>query len=280
MNIKKIIPIIIAIFVAVVALSLLGSRQDEKTQVVVAVGNYPAGHTLKESDLNLADMPTSNLPIDVVQDLSLVIDETLRVARSSGDVITASHLGGESLELAADERAVSVEVADSAGLAGLLKAGDFVGVTAILSSTNGTYAKVAAEGLKVLHISPEFQALDPAEYQPAADEEGSFGGISTVPEREDAGVVTLAVPVHAVVIAYDFFAYGAEDEVRLINVIELLQALDRDQQVELSLYLMPDDALAFKTAGIFLPDLVVTPGPTPTETPTPYGWTGEATPTP
>jgi len=45
---------------------------------------------------------------------------------------------------------------------------------------------------------------------------------------------------------------------------------------------MPDNALAFKTAGIFLQNLIVTPGPTPTPTPTPFGWTGEpeATPVP
>jgi len=61
-----------------------------------------------------------------------------------------------------------------------------------------------------------------------------------------------------------------------------LQGLDQDNRIAFSLYLMPDNALAFKTAGIFLQNLIVTPGPTPTPTPTPFGWTGEpeATPVP
>jgi Flp pilus assembly protein CpaB len=281
MNIKKIIPIIAAIFVAFLAISLLGAREAEKTEVVILAQKLPPGHTINEADITLSEMPVANLPADVIASSDQALGGVLRVSRSKGDFLAASHLGGDVLELAADERAVTIEVTDSAGLAGQLKPGDFVGVTAILAENEFTYAKVAAEGLKVLSVSPEFQAVDPARYQEGYSEnEDGFGAVEAAPDRSPKGTVTLAVPVDAVVVAYDFFAYGAEDEYLLINVIELLHGLDKDNRISLSLYLMPDDARSFKTAGIFLQSLIVTPGPTPTPTPTPYGWTGEPEATP
>jgi len=51
MNIKKIIPIIAAIFVAFLAVSLLGAREAEKTEVVVLEQNLPPGHTIIEADI-------------------------------------------------------------------------------------------------------------------------------------------------------------------------------------------------------------------------------------
>ena len=281
MTIKKTIPIIAAIFVAFVAISLLGAREAEKSEVVALNRSLPPGHTIIEADITFSEMPVANLPADVIADPAQALGGVLRVSRSEGDFLAASHLGGDVLELAPDERAVTIEVGDSAGLAGQLKPGDFIGVTAILTENDFTYAKVAAEGLKVLSISPEFQAIDPAAYQGStAQDEDSFGKVDAAPERSAKGTITLAVPVDAVVVAYDFFAYGAEDEYLLVNVIELLQALDQDNRVSFSLYLMPDDARAFKTAGIFLQNLIVTPGPTPTPTATPFGWIPEPETTP
>lgn len=282
MTIKKIIPILAAVFVAFLALRLLGAREAEQTAVVVLNTSLPPGHSIVESDLTLAEMPVANLPADVLADPAQAIGGVLRVSRSEGDFLAASHLGGDVLELAADERAVTIEVSDSAGLGGQLKPGDFVGVTAILTEDEFTYAKVAAEGLKVLRISPDFQAIDPAAYQPQEPGADSFGSSTTPIERSTSGTITLAVPVEAVVVSFDFLAYNAEDEYVLFNVIELLQALDQDDRIAFSLYLMPDDAIPFRTAGIFVQDLIVTPGPTPTPTATPFGWMGEpeATPTP
>ena len=277
MSFKKIIPIIAAVFVAFMAISLMGAREAEKTDVVILNFDLPPGHTLVAEDLSVAEMPVANLPSDVLTDPALVVGSVLRVSRSAGDFLAESHLGGDALELAQDERAVTIQVNDSAGLAGQLKPGDFVGVTAVLAQSDFTYAKVAAEGLKVLSVSPDFQAIDPAacDQQYTSQGDGNFGAANASLERSPSGSITLAVPVDAVVVSYDFLAYNTEDESVLINVIELLQALDQDNRISLSLYLMPENALGFRTAGIFVQDLIVTPGPTPTPTETPYGWTGE-----
>jgi pilus assembly protein CpaB len=282
MNIKKIIPALAAIVVALIALSVLGSRESEKAEVVVAMSSFPAGHTLEEGDVTLAEMPVGTLPDDALTDVAMATGETLKLARSSGDVIASGHLGGDTLELSQDERAVSIHVTDAAGLAGLVKPGDYVGVTAILNENEGAFAKVAAEGLKVLYVSPTFKALDPADLEPQAeeDQEDSFGGVNTVPERDEEGIIALAVPIQAEVLSYDFFAFGVDNETRLISLIELLHVLDQSEQVSLSLFMLPDDATSFRTSGLFLPDLVITPGPSPTPTPTPLGGVPEATPVP
>ena len=180
MTIKKIIPIIAAVFVAFMAISLMGAREAEKTDVVILNFDLPPGHTLVEADLTVAEMPVANLPADVIADPPLVVGSVLRVSRSAGDFLAESHLGGDALELAQDERAVTIQVNDSAGLAGQLKPGDFVGVTAVLAQNDFTYAKVAAEGLKVLSVSPDFQAIDPAAYDQQYTSQGDGIGAAGV----------------------------------------------------------------------------------------------------
>ena len=100
---------------------------------------------------------------------------------------------------------------DSAGLAGLLKEGDTVGITAVLVGSSSTYAKVVSEYLRVLFVSPEFRTLDPSQYVISEESSGFGSGSSTVPtDRENRGVVVLAVPTDAVLIAYDFAAFGVD----------------------------------------------------------------------
>ncbi len=259
------------------AVGLLGaflffrSQKQETVTVVVAAADLPAGHTLAASDLSTADVLASSAPAAAFTDPAAVAGQTLRVARLSGDVIAAEHLGGQTLELQPDERAVGIEVADSAGLAGLLKPGDMVGLTAVLRDSSGAYSKVIAEGLRVLYVSPEFSALDPLSAQRIQTGGGDNVTTSVQPgtTRDTQGTVVLAVPVRAQVVAYDFAAFGVQSETRLVNLVDLLPALDSAANVTLSLYLQPESAKAFRSPGVYLPDLVVTPGPSPTPTATP-----------
>ncbi len=277
---KKIIPIILAVFVFMLAFVFLNARQEKTVQVVAAAADLPAGHTLTDDDLTLVEAPENTLPQNAVSDPSQLVGETLRVDRTAGDYITSAHVGGQSVELAPDERAIAVEVTDSAGLAGLLKPGDMVGITAILATSGQSgYAKMIAEGLRVLYVSPEFRALDPAVYQQAEDTSGGFGASGDVPTRETSGVVVLAVPIRDVVVTYDFKPFGVDDESRVVNVVDLLPALDRLNNVKLSLFIQPQNAKQFSTSGVSLPALVITPGPSPTPGPEALQ-PGAPTPTP
>ncbi len=275
------------------ALGLLGafvffrSQKQETLTVVVAAADLPAGHTLTASDLTTAPVLASGAPAAAYTDPAAVVGQTLRVARLSGDVIAAEHLGGQTLELQPDERAIGIEVTDSAGLAGLLKPGDLVGVTAVLRDSGGAYSKVIAENLRVLYVSPEFSALDPLSAQRIQAQDGNVTtSVQTSGTRDTQGTVVLAVPVKAQVVAYDFAPFGVQPESRLVNLVDLLPALDSAQNVTLSLYLQPEAARTFRSPGVYVPDLVVTPGPSPTPTPAPLSaaaplsGTLQTTPTP
>ena len=291
---KKIIPIVLAVLVFFVAFLFLNGRKVEKTEVVVAAFDLPAGHQLTPNDLTQVETEEERVPDGAYTDPQMLVGQVLRVDRTAGDLITADHLGGQQIELAPNERAVAVEVTDSAGLAGILKAGDLVGLTAVLrqSGQQGAYAKMVTEGLRVLYVSPDFRALDPAVYEtdPNAETEDNFSS-GTTPRRETQGVVVLAVPVNATVVSYDFAAFGVESETRTIALVDLIPALDHISTVDLSLFIQPAEAQRFDTSGVSVNDLVVMPGPSPTPTPTEIGFdetpeeatpvpTAETTPTP
>ena len=202
--------------------------------------------------------------------------QTLRIFRGAGDVINPSHLGGEVIILAPDERAVAIHVTDAAGLAGLIRPGDTVGVTAVMESQDGPFAKTVASGLRVLYISPEFKASQGGQSTSSTSSSSGdpfAGGGSTASQgpRETEGTVVLAVPVDAITIGYDFSTFGVNSESRLVSLTDLLPALDLVANVQLSLFLEPDQPQSFITSGVFLPNLVITPGPTPTATPCPGG---------
>jgi len=277
---KKVLPIILAILVFAVAFLFLNARKGKKTEIVVAAYDLPAGHVLTPNDLTLAAIDAATAPDGAYDDPQMLVGQTLRSERTAGDVITGKHLGGQSIELASDERAIAVEVTDSAGLAGLLKAGDLVGLTAVMQmGSNGSYAKMITENLRVLYVSPEFRSLDPAVYQsdPAAEDDGFGASGSGSTRRDPKGVVVLAVPVDSVVVSYDFAPFGVESETRTISVIDLLPALDHISNVDLSLFIQPANAAHFSTSGVSLSDLAITPGPSPTPTPTAIGSIGDGT---
>jgi len=282
---KQFISIALAIAVFLVAFLAIRGGQEDTLETVVAARKLPSGHTLTSSDLMLEERAQGNLPEGAVTQIDALLGETLSMPRSKGDLITHEHLGGEHIDMAEDERAVAIEVTDSGGLAGLLKPGDRVGVTAVLDAAEGSYAKEIAEGLRVLYVSPEFLAVDPLAYQQLTDPEDEGGiGIGnsssggSVPDRDNQGVVVLAVSVYQNALAYDFQAFGVESETRLVNLVDLIPALDHARGVALSLFITPDQALHFESAGIYVPDLVITPGPSPTPTETEIGL--ETTPTP
>ena len=277
---KKLLPILIAL--PVFLLSLIFLRPEATSPVVVAATDLPEGHTLVASDITIMQVPKSQAPQGAFSDPSQVTGQTLRVFRAAGDVIHPSNLGGEVLTLAPDERAVAIHVTDAAGLAGLLRPGDTVGVTAVMESQDGPFSKTVASALRVLYISPEFKAMQDVASSAASLSSSPFaGGVnpSSQRPRELEGTVVLAVPVDAITIGYDFSTFGVNSESRLVSLTDLLPALDLVDTVRLSLFLEPDAPVSFITSGLFLGDLVITPGPTATVTPCPGGVCAEPSPT-
>lgn len=259
---KRYVPIVVAIVLFLVGLMLASGVTTPTKAVVVAAQDLSAGHTITENDVTV--VAVTNPPVGAITDPDQVIGQTLAVPRMAGDVITAAALGGMpdlTERLKPDERLVAVKVSLSSGIAGLLRPGDRVGVTMVVNQGDQIYAKATVEDLRVVWVSPDFQP----QLANQEDALGVGGGI-TLNTQAREGVVALAVPVEAMAVVYDFSELGLPPEIRRVNAVELLSALDQGgTQVKLSLYLVPDDkAQPLASAGLVLPSLVVTPGPTPT----------------
>src|SRR5690554_4052110 len=125
---KKLLPILIAVPVFLFALAMM--RPEATVPVVVATYDLPEGRTLMDTDLQVQQLPRSQAPQGAIDDPVKIIGQTLRVFRGTGDAIFLTHLGGEEIILAPEERAVALHVSDASGLAGLIRTGDTVGVTA------------------------------------------------------------------------------------------------------------------------------------------------------
>jgi pilus assembly protein CpaB len=273
---KKVLPYVLAAIVFFLALTLL--RPAPSKTVVVAAHDLNAGHILVESDLSLQAMPMNAVSDDALTDIKSAEGQSLRLDRSTGDIIRSSNFG-QLIPLQPDERAVAVKVSDTTGLAGLLVNGQKVGVIATIPmqtlDTQGIFSKVTIEGLRVLYVDPRFVATDsdsslqPVGTPDAAGLSGVGGGVTTL-ERAQSGYVVLAIPTGLQTIMYDFSTNGSISQTRQVNALEMLAALSTTTEAQITLYLVPNEqATDFDSPGLWLPDLVVTPEPTETPTPNP-----------
>lgn len=262
---KRFLPILIAAGVFIVALVLI--RPEATQKVVVLTRDVPAGTLLTANDLELRDLPQRYLPEDTLTDPAPVVGQALKTDRAAGDVVRQAMLG-EAMVLRPDERAIAVPVTDASGLAGLLKPGDPVGVTAVVfdQEADGAFAKVTIENLRVVYVDPRFRAGYKGD---SSSSTGANSNVTVVSERKDKGTAVLAVPTTPLLVTYVF---SDTTEQRQVNALELLAALTSADNTALTLYVMPRDATAFSSSGLFVPDLVLRPTPTPTPTVTPEGF--------
>lgn len=267
---KKILPIILAAAAFIVVLLVLSPTPE--TDVLVAAYDLPMGHVLQSSDFYLGAFPQDMAPEDAIKDPEQVVGKTLMTGRSEGDIIRQSNLGDEPMSLAPNERAVAITVNNASGMAGLLRAGDLVGLTAVIESSGvseqGTYSKAAVENLRVLYLSPDFLAVDPADSMVTTTTDNTTSTVAK--ERKPQGALVLAVPIKAETILYDFTDVEPSLNIqeRVVNVIEMLTALEASDSAKLFLYLMPRNAETMVTSGLWLPELIIKPyKPTPTLNP-------------
>ena len=147
---KRLLPLLMAGIVFVIALVLI--QPESTVALVIASRDLPAGHQITAGDLASREFPKSLAPTGAYEDPTPLVGQVLSIARSSGDIIYPANLGGEKLVLNSDERALAIEVSDSAGLAGLLQPGDMVGVKLMKSPKNSLMSAIlrssASDGVR------------------------------------------------------------------------------------------------------------------------------------
>jgi pilus assembly protein CpaB len=150
----------------------------EKTLSCVAVTrDLPAGTRLKKSDIRLVRLPEKSLPRTAIPDEASALDRVLLFPVSANDTLTAAKLtsskGAEGLASTIDPgmRAISVQINDSSGVAGLIQPRSHVDV---LFTRPGTMAEAVTttilEDIVVLSVGRITEvsqnAIDPKASRP------------------------------------------------------------------------------------------------------------------
>ena len=154
------LPLALGLITAVLLIAALWPKAAPQRTVVVAARDLGAGATLTVSDLTAVTVDATQAPADALAEATTLIGQTLAVVRFTGEPITPRHLGA-AVTLEPNERGIAIKVAADTGLAGILRPGMKVGVIATLGATGASqtmYAKTVLEGLRVLYVSPDFQA--------------------------------------------------------------------------------------------------------------------------
>ena len=152
------LPLLLGAITFALILLALWPKETPTVQVVVAARDLGAGALLTAADLTTITIQADQAPVDAVSDPSPLVGQSLAVVRFQGEAVTARHLG-PAVIVQPYERAVSLLVKQDQGLAGILRPGMHVGVVATLPDDDGNlFAKTMLEDLRVLYVSPDFQA--------------------------------------------------------------------------------------------------------------------------
>lgn len=116
----------------------------KKVTVVQAKSDIKARVQIKESMLQVVEIPESLLPAGAITDSKGIVGRPTRVDIMAGDVLTERKLYSSVKEsgftgmIPADRRAVSVAVTDVTGVSGFMKPGDYVDVMFISEKMDNT----------------------------------------------------------------------------------------------------------------------------------------------
>ena len=183
------------------------------TEVVVASRGLPAGTRLTAEDVALKRVHASAVLEDALTDGAGAVGQVLSAPRLAGEQITGSLVGDRAISgiaatLPPGWRAIAVHVDQATGLAGILRAGDWVEAVAVLDSNDlgyatsddnpGTLSRIVLHDLQVLLVPQAFR------YEEATvDESGSLAlaPVRTTTSAQTSSVIILGAPVTPTVIA-------------------------------------------------------------------------------
>jgi pilus assembly protein CpaB len=169
MNLKTIIPLVVALALAGVAAKLgkdmiskgqSGGPGMKMTKVVVAKDDLPPGATIKDADIVLRDMPTDGLSQNTFNNVADVSGRMVMSQVVKGQIVLEGFLApkgvtGAQAMVPQGMRAVSLEVNEFSGVAGLLSPGSHVDLVQTIQTKDdkaGPMAKTIVENLRVIAV--------------------------------------------------------------------------------------------------------------------------------
>lgn len=207
MNMKTWIPLFFAVGLALVAAKLThnvinkkkttGQAPGEFVQVVVARGDIAPGTPLTAENLTLAPIPGKEAPAHTYTAAADLDGRVASVPLVAGQPINEKLLApkGQGIGLQAmipeGFRAVTIEVNEFTGLAGMVAPGMNVDVVGTFRDENSreTYARTVVQNLKVIAVGPR---MTPS---PSDDQREMYKSVTLLASPKDAEKVELAAYV-------------------------------------------------------------------------------------
>lgn len=206
MNLKTIIPLVVALALAGVA-AKLGKDIMSKghnapstikmSKLVTAKEDLPPGATIKDTDVVLQDMPVAGAPQNTFTNVADVIGRMVMSQVVKGQVVPDAFLApkgvtGAQAMVPAGMRAVTLEVNEFSGVAGLLAPGSHVDIVQTIQMKDdkaGPMAKTIVENLRVIAVGRRLGNAP----SPSADAEPILArSITLLATMEQAEAIDLA----------------------------------------------------------------------------------------
>ncbi len=181
MNMKTMIPLVIALVLGVVA-AKMGKDMMSKgktdpaasmklTKVAIVKGDIAPGSVLQETDLTLGNFPAENVPQGTFPTTAELVNRVVTTQLVKGQAILDTLLaprgasGGAQAMVPPGWRAVTLEVNEVNGVAGLLAPGCRVDVVQTIrvkdNDADGMMAKTIVENLRVIAVGRRMTTVGP-----------------------------------------------------------------------------------------------------------------------
>lgn len=173
-----------AVFYGLFASKLRSSGPETPAQpVVVAARNLDRGTVLKAADLRVSELRSETKLESSLAKPDLAVGQTLIDSVQTGEPITRQRLGSTAAGgVPKGMRGVSIRVADSTGIASLLRPGAKVDVQAFSGRSGSVELKTILQNVEVLSVNPQTEAR-----------EGAAATVVTVLTRpQDTDLIALA----------------------------------------------------------------------------------------
>jgi pilus assembly protein CpaB len=182
MNMKTVVPLVVALILGVIAAKLgkdmMAKRGQSSgpgikmTKIVVAREDITPGSTIKDIDVVLRDMPADGIPQYAFNSTADVIGRVVTTQLVKGQTVMETLLaprgsmGGVQAMVPPGMRAVTLEVNEFSGVAGLIIPGSRVDVVQTIRTKNEDgedtmMARTTVENLKVLAVGRKLSSVGP-----------------------------------------------------------------------------------------------------------------------
>lgn len=167
----------LAVFFALPSANEKSAREqamhETRVKVVVAKQDIPQRTMVKESMLQVIEVPPDVLPAGAITDMVSVIDRPTSVPIQQGDILTDKkvlvdpRMAGFTGLIPENCRAMSIPITDVTGIAGFAKPGDYVDVMVITKGNGKVTGEILLQNIMLLAINKT--GGDGAQAAPSSD---------------------------------------------------------------------------------------------------------------